>query len=70
MTGVAEPGRGLDPAEDLLDALAGPRAGGIVRVAGGARVDGRAPVGRALGDVRRDVVQARTGMFLPRIRGS
>src|SRR5690606_24994032 len=47
---------GLEPAEDLLDALPQPLADGISRVTRGARVDGRA--GRALvilGDMRRDV---------------
>src|SRR5206468_12572801 len=40
MTGLAQPGDGLDPAEHLLDALANAPADGITGVSRGATVDG------------------------------
>src|SRR5439155_13130775 len=61
VTGAAEPADGLDPAEDLLGALAGALA---QRVAGPARrppVDGAAPLARVLGDVRGRAARADGG---------
>ena len=52
MTGLAQSGRRLGPAEDLLDAFAPPAADGVTGMAGGAAVDRRAPVAGVLSDMR------------------
>src|SRR5260221_87562 len=61
MTGLAQPGDGLDPAERLLDPLALDHADGIAGVARGAAVDGRAAVGIVLRDVRHAAALAAAG---------
>src|SRR5215469_12130470 len=58
MTGLAQSGRRLGPAEDLLNAFAPPAADGVTGMAGGAAVDRRAPVAGVLRDMRGGVALA------------
>src|SRR6516225_4468300 len=61
MTGLAETGDRLGPAEHLLNALAHPPTDRIARVAGRSTVDCRPPVRRVLRDMRRHIVLAQIG---------
>ncbi len=51
----------LEPAEDALDAAPGRDAHRVAGMAGGAPVDGAAPFGGVLGDVRGDALGAQRG---------
>src|SRR6516225_2618417 len=61
MTGLAETGDRLGPAEHLLNALAHPPTDRIAGVAGRSTVDCRPPVRRVLRDLRRHIVLAQIG---------
>src|SRR6516162_11548498 len=61
MTGLAETGDRLGPAEHLLNALAHPPTDRIAGVAGRSTVDCRPPVRRVLRDMRRHIVLAQIG---------
>src|SRR5215472_15094566 len=54
---LAQQPHGLEPAEDLFDALAGPLAHLVAGVARGARIDRTRPIRGVLGDVRRHLKQ-------------
>src|SRR5204863_9797039 len=57
MTGLSHQADGLEPAEDLLDALPPTLAHPIAAMAGGPPIDRAGALGRVLGDVRRDAEQ-------------
>src|ERR1700757_3882474 len=61
MTGLAETGDRLGPAEHLLNALAHPPTDRIARVAGRSTVNCRPPVRCVLRDMRRHIVLAQIG---------
>src|SRR5438046_9410906 len=67
MTGLSHQADGLEPAEDLLDALPPTLAHPIAAMAGGPPIDRAGALGRVLGDVRRDAEQPNRLDEIPRV---
>jgi len=63
--GLAQPGRGFDPAERLFDPLPDALADRVAGVAGGATIDGRPSAGQVLRHMRRDAHRPQVRDVLP-----